>query len=87
MSVWYVERSGYESLQQCVTESEAQTLLNYADKSDDEYVKVELASLSVSDVIAKEKCNDEVKSMVEKEIIQDCDYIDLHKLLEKYGEI
>ena len=87
MSVWYVERSGYESLQQCVTESGAQTLLNYADKSDDEYVKVELASLSVSDVIAKEKCNDEVKSMVEKEIIQDGDYIDLHKLLEKYGEI
>ena len=85
--MWYVERSGYESLQKCVTESGAQTLLNYADKSDDEYVKVELAILSVSDVIAKEKCNDEVKSMVEKEIIQDGDYIDLRKLLEKYGEI
>ena len=49
---------GYESLQQCVTESGAQTLLNYADKSDDEYVKVELANLSIADVIAKEfKCH------------------------------
>ena len=46
--------SGYESLQQCVTESGAHTFLNYADKSDDEYVKVKLASLSISDVIAKE---------------------------------
>ena len=56
--------SGYESLQQCVTESGAQTFLNYADKSDvdksdddksdDEYVKVKLASLSISDVTAKE---------------------------------
>ena len=56
--------SGYESLQQCVTESGAQTFLNYADKSDvhksdddksdDEYVKVKLAGLSMSDVTAKE---------------------------------
>ena len=46
--------SGYESLQQCVTESVAQTLLNCTDKSDDEYVKDKLASLSISDVIAKE---------------------------------
>ena len=46
--------SRYESLQQCVTESGAQTFLNYADKSDDDYVKVKLASLSISDVIAKE---------------------------------
>ena len=45
--------SGYESLQQCVTGSGAQTLLNYADKCDDDYVKVELASLSVSGVITK----------------------------------
>ena len=47
-------RSGYESLQQCVTKSGAQTLLNYVDKSDDEHVKVGLASLSISDVVAKE---------------------------------
>ena len=116
--------SGYESLQQCVTESGAQPLLKYDDKSDDEYVKVELASLSISDVIAKgfkyhrtcyqsltraaaallsatmdennekqkqttlrEQCFDEVKSMVEKEIIQDGDYIDLRKLSEKYDEV
>ena len=46
-------RSGYEPPQQCVTESGAQTLLNYAEKSDDELVKVELACLSISDVIAK----------------------------------
>ena len=46
--------SGYELLQQCVTESGAQTLLNYADKNDDKYFKVKLASLSISDVIAKE---------------------------------
>ena len=81
-------------------------MLNYADKSDNEYVKVELAGLSISDVISeefkyhrtcyqsltraaaaslsatmdennenqkqttlREPCFNEVKSMVEKEII------------------
>ena len=29
-------------------------MLNYVDKSDDEHVKVGLASLSISDVVAKE---------------------------------
>ena len=114
--------SAYELLQQCVTESGAQTLLNYGDNSDDKYVKVELTSLSISDVIAKEfkyhrtcyqsltraaaaslsatmdennkkqkettlqeQCFDKVKSMIEREIIQDGGYIDLRKLSEKYG--
>ena len=46
--------SGYESWQQRVTVSGAETLLNYADKNDDESGKVKLASLSVSNVMAKE---------------------------------
>ena len=33
----------------------------------------------------REQYFNEVKSMVEKEIIQDGDYIDLRRLLEKYG--
>ena len=35
----------------------------------------------------REQCFNEVKSMVEKKIIQNGDYIDLRKLLEKYGEM
>ena len=73
--------SGYESLQQCVTESGAQTLLNYADKSDDEHVKVKLAaaaSLAATvdennekqrETTLQEHCFNEVKSIVEKDLI------------------
>ena len=35
----------------------------------------------------REDCFDEVKSIVEREIIQDGDYIDLRKLSEIYGEM
>ena len=57
MDIWYVERKnqgsriGYESLQQCITGSGVQTLLSYTDKSNDEYVKIELATTtSISDI-------------------------------------
>ena len=35
----------------------------------------------------REQCFDEVKSMVEKDIIQDGDYIDLCKFSEKHDEM
>ena len=113
--------SGYEVLQQCVTESSAQTLLNYAEKSDDEYVKVQLAGLTVFDIIAKEfkyhrscyqiqkalstkemmdennesqiestlreRCFNEIRTFVEKEVIEDGDYININTLSEKYGKM
>ena len=41
-------------MQQCITESSANTLLTYADESGDEYLNVQLAGLSESKIIAME---------------------------------
>ena len=46
--------SGYEVLQKCVTVTSTASLLDYVNKSSDEYAALKLAGLSENEIIAKE---------------------------------